>query len=77
MYYNGKWYEECEMFAFVRQLEQERDAYKKELADWLHKACECIEGNDFDCSLCTFYGSVRCPSKIDTYDAKLRLEELR
>lgn len=77
MNYNGKWYEECEMFAFVRQLEQERDAYKKELADWLRKACECIEGDDFDCSICTFYGSIKCPSKVNTYDAKLRLEELR
>lgn len=77
MNYNGKWYEECEMAAYVKQLERERDAYKKELADWLRKACECIEGNDFDCSLCTFYGSVRCPSKIDTYTAHLRLEELQ
>lgn len=77
MYYNGKWYEECEMSAFVRQLEQERDAYKEELKDWLRKACECIEGDDFDCSICPFYGSIKCPSKVNTYDAKLRLEELR
>lgn len=77
MNYNGKWYEECEMIAYVKQLERERDAYKEELKALLIKACECIEGDDFDCSLCTFYGSVRCPSKIDTYAAKLRLEELR
>ena len=77
MNYNGKWYEECEMTAYVKQLERERDAYKEELKDWLRKACECVEGNDFDCSLCTFYGSIKCPSKVNTYDAKLRLEELR
>ena len=77
MYYNGKWYEECEMTAYVRQLECDRDSYKEELKDWLRKACECIEGNDFDCSICKFYGSIKCPSKVNIYDAKLRLEELR
>lgn len=79
MNYNGKWYEECEMTAYVKQLEQERDAYKKELTDWLRKACECIAGDDFDCSICPYYDLVTnngCPSKVSVYEAKLRLEEL-
>ena len=79
MNYNGKWYEECEMTAYVRQLEQERDAYKEELKDFLLKACECIEGDDFDCSICPYYCTIAnggCPSKVNSYAAKLRLEEL-
>lgn len=80
MNYNGKWYEECEMTAYVKQLERERDAYKEELKDWLRKACECIAGDDFDCSICPYYDIVTnngCPSKVNTYAAKLRLEELK
>lgn len=60
-------------------LEAERDAYKQELIDWLRKACECIAGNDFDCSICPYYDVVTnnvCPSKVSVYAAKLRLEEL-
>ena len=60
-------------------LEAERDAYKKELTDWLRKACECIAGDDFDCSICPYYDVVTnnvCPSKVSVYAAKLRLEEL-
>jgi len=80
MNYNGKWYEECEMTAYVKQLERERDAYKEELISWLRMACECIAGDDFDCSICPYYDIVTnnvCPSKLSTYAAKLRLEELK
>ena len=79
MNYNGKWYEECEMTAYVKQLERERDAYKEELKALLIKACECIAGDDFDCSICPYYHMVTnggCPSKVNSYAAKLRLEEL-
>lgn len=80
MNYNGKWYEEREMTAYVKQLERERDAYKEELKGWLSKACECIAGDDFDCSICPYYDIVTnnvCPSKVSTYAAKIRLEELK
>ena len=63
----------------MSDLEKQRDAYKKELADWLRKACECIAGDDFDCSICPYYDVVTnngCPSKVSVYAAKLRLEEL-
>ena len=63
----------------LQELREERDAYKKELADWLRKACECIAGDDFDCSICPYYDVVTnnvCPSKVSVYAAKLRLEEL-
>lgn len=80
MWVNGKWYEECEISAYVRKLEKERDAYKEELKDFLRKACECIEGSDADCSICPYYTMVTnngCPSKVDVYAAKLRLEDLK
>ena len=79
MYIGKKWMEECEVQVLVKQLERERDAYKKELTDWLRKACECIAGDDFDCSICPYYDLVisnGCPSKVSVYAAKLRLEEL-
>ena len=80
MLYIGKhWYPEPEIQVLVGQLQRERDAYKKELADWLRKACECIAGDDFDCSICPYYDVVTnngCPSKVGVYAAKLRLEEL-
>ena len=79
MFIGKRWYEECEVQVLVKQLERERDAYKKELADWLRKACECIAGDDFDCSICPYYDVVTnnvCPSKVSVYAAKLRLEEL-
>lgn len=63
----------------LQRLREERDAYKKELTDWLRKACECIAGDDFDCSICPYYDLVTnngCPSKVSVYEAKLRLEEL-
>jgi hypothetical protein len=80
MLYIGKhWYTEPEIQVLVGQLQRERDAYKKELTDWLRKACECIAGDDFDCSICPYYDVVTnngCPSKVSVYAAKLRLEEL-
>lgn len=80
MYVNNRWYSEPELNAYVNQLIKERDAYKEELKDWLRKACECIAGDDFDCSICPYYHKVTnggCPSKVNSYAAKLRLEELR
>lgn len=80
MYVNNKWYSEPELNAYVNQLIKERDDYKEELKSWLHKACECIAGDDFDCSICPYYDIVTnngCPSKVSTYAAKLRLEELQ
>lgn len=79
MYIGKQWYSEPEIQVLVGQLQRERDAYKKELADWLRKACECIAGDDFDCSICPYYDVVTnngCPSKVGVYEAKLRLEEL-
>lgn len=79
VYINGNWYEPPEIQAYVNDLLKQRDAYKKELADWLRKACECIMGDDFDCSICPYYDVVTnnvCPSKVSVYEAKLRLEEL-
>ena len=79
MYIGKQWYTEPEIQVLVGQLQRERDAYKKELADWLRKACECIAGDDFDCSICPYYDLVTnngCPSKVSVYEAKLRLEEL-
>lgn len=64
----------------LQRLREERDAYKQELIEWLTKACECISGNDADCSICPYNDVVTnngCPSKVSTYAAKLRLEELR
>lgn len=79
MWIDGEFMTEPEIQVLVGQLRRERDAYKKELADWLRKACECASGDDFDCSLCRFDDintNNVCPSKVNVYDAKLRLEEL-
>lgn len=79
MWIDGKFMTEPEIQVLVGQLQRERDAYKRELADWLRKACECIAGDDFDCSICPYYDVVTnnvCPSKVSVYAAKLRLEEL-
>ena len=80
MYIDKKWYEPCEVQVLVKQLQRERDAYKQELIDLLRKASDCIVGKDADCSICPYYYMVAeggCPSKVNTYAAKLRLEELR
>lgn len=79
MYIGKVWYEPCEVQVLVNQLERERDAYKRELMDWLTKASDCIVGVDADCSICPYYNVVTnngCPSKVSVYEAKLRLEEL-
>ena len=79
MWINGKFMSEPEIQVLVGQLQRERDAYKRELTDWLRKACECIAGDDFDCSICPYYHKATnggCPSKVNSYAAKLRLEEL-
>lgn len=79
MWIANNWYSETELAAYVNDLVEERDAYKQELIDTLRKACTCIAGDDFDCSICPYYDVATnnvCPSKINTYAAKLRLEEL-
>ena len=78
MYIGKTWYEECEIQVLVKQLERERDAYKRELVDTLRKAAACVKGEDYDCCLCPYYYQKleRCPSGISQYEAKLRLEEL-
>lgn len=79
MHIGKRWYKECEVQVLVNQLERERDAYKRELMDWLTKASGCIVGKDADCSICPYYYVMAeggCPSKVNTYAAKLRLEEL-
>lgn len=79
MWIDGEFMTEPEIRVLVEQLRRERDAYKKELTDWLRKACECIAGDDFDCSICPYYDVVTnnvCPSKVSVYEAKLRFEEL-
>ena len=80
MYVGKRWYTEPEIQVLVKQLERERDACKKELEDWLERASDCIVGGEADCSICPYYYMVAdggCPSKVNTYAAKLRLEELR
>ena len=78
MYIGKTWYEEPEIQVLVKQLERERDAYKQELIDTLRKAATCVNGEDCDCSRCSYYyqTSERCPSGLSQYAAKLRLEEL-
>lgn len=39
MYINGRWYEECELNAYIKELKQERDKYKAEV-DRLLKVIE-------------------------------------
>lgn len=70
---------EYEFEVIVKNLIAERDAYRDELISFLQSATECICGNDYDCSICDYYHSMirgGCPSKVNTYAAKLRLEEL-
>ena len=42
MWINGKFMSEPEIQVLVGQLQRERDAYKRELTDWLRKACETV-----------------------------------
>lgn len=78
VYINGVWYEPPEIQAYVNDLLKQRDAYKQELIDTLRKAAACVNGEDCDCSRCSYYyqTSERCPSGLLQYAAKLRLEEL-
>lgn len=39
MYVEGRWYEACELSAYIKELKQERDKYKAEV-DKLLKAIE-------------------------------------
>lgn len=79
MWIDSKFMTEPEIQAYINALMNERDQYKKELIEVLRKECECIMGNDTDCSICPYYTMVTntgCPSMANTYSAKLRLEEL-
>ena len=95
MWIRGKFMTEPEIQAYINEVRDEafrkgsaaanemlvaeRDAYRNELIELLRKECECIMGNDTDCSICPYYTSTiheGCPSKTNTYTAKLRLEEL-
>lgn len=79
MWIDGKFMTEPEIQAYINTLMDERNQYKKELIEVLRKECECIMGNDTDCSICPYYTMVTntgCPSMANTYSAKLRLEEL-
>lgn len=79
MWIRDKFMTEPEIQAYINALMNERDQYKKELIEVLRKECECIMGNDTDCSICPYYTMVTntgCPSMANTYSAKLRLEEL-
>lgn len=79
MWIRGKFMTEPEIQAYINALMDERNQYKKELIEVLRKECECIMGNDTDCSICPYYTMVTntgCPSMANTYSAKLRLEEL-
>lgn len=69
----------AELTPLLRKLEEERDAYRRELIETLRKAATCAEGEDKDCSDCPYFsitGGKGCPSKLSSYAAKLRLEEL-
>lgn len=60
-------------------LEETLNLVKAELIDTLRKAATCTEGEDADCSDCSYFaitGGSGCPSKLSAYAAKLRLEEL-
>lgn len=66
-----------ELSAEMSQLDREKNAYKQELIDILKKATTCIMG-DRDCDGCKYeHYDGECPTKLVTYAAKLRLEELK
>ncbi len=67
-----------ELSAEMPQLDREKNAYKQELIDTLKKATTCIMG-DRDCDGCKyeFDYNGECPTKLGTYAAKSRLEELK
>ena len=63
----------------VADLQKELAAVQAELIETLRRAATC-DGDEYaDCSICPWYDLVTngcCPSKLPTYTAKLRLEEL-
>lgn len=61
----------------MSELEMERDAYRRELIETLQAAASCVRGDE-SCDDCPFYNITlgKCPSKLNAYSAKLRLEEL-
>lgn len=86
---NGRYLSEPEIISYVESLQAkveslqtERDSYKQELINTLAKAATCIKGEDYDCIDCKYYNRVNnsgwvCPSQLSSYQAHLRLEELR
>lgn len=86
---NGRYLTEPEIISYieslqakVESLQAERDSYKQELINILSKAAICIKGEDYDCIDCKYYNRVNnsgwvCPSQLSSYQAHLRLEELR
>lgn len=83
MLINGVWYSDSELIAYIKQLTQERDAYKQELIETLRKACTCPNAEkDIACHECPYFymtddgSGGGCPTQLEPYAAKLRLEEL-
>ena len=86
---NGRYLSEPEIISYIESLQAkaeslqaERDSYKQELMNTLSKAATCIKGEDYDCIDCKYYNRVSnsgwvCPSQLSSYQAHLRLEELR
>jgi hypothetical protein len=79
---NGRYLSEPEIISYIESLQAERNSYKQELIDILAKAATCIKGEDYDCIECKYYNRVSnsgwvCPSQLSSYQAHLRLEELR
>lgn len=68
-----------EVIPELTELEEMLSIVRAELVDTLRKAATCTEGEDKDCSDCPYFtitGGKGCPSKLSSYAAKLRLEEL-
>ena len=79
---NSRYLTEPEIISYVESLQAECNSYKQELINTLVKAATCIKGEDYDCIDCKYYNSVSnsgwvCPSQLSSYQAHLRLEELR
>lgn len=66
-----------ELSAEMSQLDRDKNAYKQELINTLQKVTTCIMG-DRDCDGCKYeHYDGECPTRLSTYAAKLRLEELK
>ena len=86
---NGRYLTEPEIISYIESLQAKAeslqakcDSYKQELINILSKAATCIKGEDYDCIECKYYNRVNnsgwvCPSQLSSYQAHLRLEELR